>query len=521
MESSINSNATTDSLKELWHSFEQACMESLTEPPTDIVDRVAATLEDAISWLRSHSPQVFLPRHRGPGICQAPKVSSSQLPSSSEVMSLPRDWYAKHHLKTFSLSKLQKEIVSTSAGSHLLPAGSPLTRPSTDSMDGIDPPLREDLIWSRLHQSEKVSLKRDNNQGPLETGGGSAPRENAHIFQACRRSIQVLTPSITDNPGSPDTRNGTVPLTIGTSDAAGEAYESHAHCHSSGSPMLAEPNAGRVCSTGVEPPGRSPRNAACNVQQPEDQERGQRAGRPFLREEINDPDDGGVEEEEELGTRSANGRKRTCTNRTFHSPQKTAKMEHTPEGLAERFGTNDRGALISTLREEWEDITSSQLLSDTDTTAPIGMSQSPDVPSFVNFILQQGRQLETNSLRGEVRSLKNRIDFAHYYQLYVAASNDTRKGADSPFLAWMREWYRRRNRSQSLVMSRGKGASTVVKDCLVDLHLSDSRFKGVSPRSMRRRVEKWRAIGGFWSKLIEGFGPGMLLLAPSCEPDSR
>ncbi|KIW35886.1 uncharacterized protein PV06_11789 [Exophiala oligosperma] len=70
-------------------------------------------------------------------------------------------------------------------------------------------------------------------------------------------------------------------------------------------------------------------------------------------------------------------------------------------------------------------------------------------------------------------------------------------------------------------MGQGKGASTVVKDCLVDLHLSDSRFKGVPPRSMRRRVEKWRAIGGFWSKLIEGFGPGMLLLAPSREPDSR
>lgn len=80
MESSVHPGATPDSLKELWNSFERACMESLTEPPTDIVDRVAATLEDAISWLCSHSPQVFLPRHRGDSNCQGPKVSSSQLP---------------------------------------------------------------------------------------------------------------------------------------------------------------------------------------------------------------------------------------------------------------------------------------------------------------------------------------------------------------------------------------------------------------------------------------------------------
>ena len=86
MESSVYCGGTTDSLKELWHSFERASMESLTEPPKDIVNRVAATLEDAISWLRSHSPWIFLPRHKGYNNCQAPKVSSSQLPSLSEVM---------------------------------------------------------------------------------------------------------------------------------------------------------------------------------------------------------------------------------------------------------------------------------------------------------------------------------------------------------------------------------------------------------------------------------------------------
>ncbi|KIW45772.1 uncharacterized protein PV06_04128 [Exophiala oligosperma] len=117
------------------------------------------------------------------------------------------------------------------------------------------------------------------------------------------------------------------------------------------------------------------------------------------------------------------------------------------------------------------------------------MSQCHNLPSFVNVVLQQGCLLERSSLRGEIQSLKNRIDFAHYYQLYAAASNDTRKGADSPFLAWMREWYRRRDRSLSLAMGQGKGASTVVKDCLIDLHLSDSRFKGVPPRNMSCRVE--------------------------------
>ncbi|KIW36669.1 uncharacterized protein PV06_11087 [Exophiala oligosperma] len=449
MESSVHPGATPDSLKELWNSFERACLESVTEPPTDIVDRVAATLEDAISWLCSHSPQVFLPRHRGDSNCQGPK----------------------------------KQVVSTSPGLHPLPAGSPLTRPFTGSMDEIDPPLPEDPIWSRLYQSEQVPLKRENNQEPFETGGGPAPRENVHMERGFRKSMPVLRHSITHNStthnsGSPNAGPVAVSRSTASCYAVGESCEAR---HSGGSPILAGPNAGQVCSTGVEHPGWSPQNAACIVPQSGYQESGQRAGRLSRREGVDDYDNDMVNEEDVRGTRSANGRKRTCANRTVRFPRKKAKVEHTPEGLAERFGTSNRGALISTLKEEWQDITS-QLLPDMDTTASIGISQRHDVPSFVNFVLQQGRLLERNSLRAEVQSLKNRIDLAHYYQLYVAASNDTRKGADSPFLAWMREWYRRRGRSPSLAMGKGKGASTVVKDCLVDLHLSDSRFQGV-PRN--------------------------------------
>ncbi|KIW45771.1 uncharacterized protein PV06_04127 [Exophiala oligosperma] len=86
MELSVYSSVTTDSLKELWHSFERACMESLTEPPIDIVDRLAATLEDAISWLRSQSTRAYSPRHRGSSDWQAPKMSLSELPTLCEVM---------------------------------------------------------------------------------------------------------------------------------------------------------------------------------------------------------------------------------------------------------------------------------------------------------------------------------------------------------------------------------------------------------------------------------------------------
>ncbi|KAK6362407.1 hypothetical protein LTS17_012884 [Exophiala oligosperma] len=387
-------------------------------------------------------------------------------------------------------------------------------------MDEIDASLPEDTIWLRLYQSKKVPLKRENNQEPLETGGGVPPRENVLLERGFRKSTPVLRPSTTHNSDLRGARPVAVSRATASCHAACESREARPLSHSIASPILARPNVEQVRLTRVEQRAQAPLNATCTAEQPKDQGGVQRAARASLNEEINNYD-GAVEEEEERGLCSVSGKKRACASRSVHAPQKTAKTEYTPEGLAERFGTNDRGALISTLREEWQDITSSQLLPDMDTTAPIGMSQCHDVPSFVNFVLQQGRLLERNSLRGEVQSLKNRIDFAHYYQLYVAASNDTRKGADSPFLAWMGEWYRRRDRSPSLAMGQGKGASTVVKDCLVDLHLSDSRFKGVPPRSMRRRLEKWRAIGGFWSKLIEGFGPGMLLLAPSCEPDSR
>ncbi|KAJ9608579.1 hypothetical protein, variant 2 [Exophiala oligosperma] len=381
----------------------------------------------------------------------------------------------------------------------------------TGSMDEIGPRMSE---GSRLHQPEEVLLRREIIQESSETGGRPAPREDVRMIQGCRASTRVLTPSITRNSGPPDARDGEVPLTTGSCDAAGKAREAHARCHSGGSPILAGPNAEQVCSTGVEQPGRSPRNAACIVPQPEDAEMS-------LSEEIDDYDGSGSEEEEERGTRYVNGRKRTCANQTIHSPLKTVKVEHTPEALAERFGTNDQGAFISTLRKEWREITSSQLLPEKDTTALIGKLRCQDIPSFVNFVLQHGRQLEKNSLRGEVQSLKNRMDYAHYYKLYAAASNDTRKDADSSFLPWMREWYRQRNRSWALPMGRGKGVATVVMDCLVDLHLSDPRFKGVPPRRMRDRVKQWRALGELWSKLIEGFGPGILLLAPSSEPEYR
>ncbi|KAJ9616185.1 hypothetical protein H2204_014029 [Knufia peltigerae] len=409
MESSVHPGATPDSLKELWNSFERACMESLTEPPTDIVDRVAATLEDAISWLCSHSPQVFLPRHRGDSNCQGPKVSSSQLPPRLLSKVSPKNIFTEEATEAGRLDF--NRIASFTCRISF-------DRPFTGSMDEIDPPLPEDPIWSTLYQSEQVPLKRENNQEPFETGGGPAPRENVHMERVFRKSTPVLRHSTTHNStthnsGSPNAGPVAVSRSTATCYVAGESCEAR---DSGGSPSLAGPNAGQVCSTGVEHPGWSPQNGACIVPQSGYQENGQQAGRLSRREGVDDYDNDMVNEEDVRGTRSANGRKRTCANRTVQFPRKKAKVEHTPEGLAERFGTNNRGALISTLKEEWQDITS-QLLPDMDTTASIGMSQRHDVPSFVNFVLQQGRLLERNSLRAEVQSLKNRIDLAHYYQL--------------------------------------------------------------------------------------------------------
>ncbi|KAK6362395.1 hypothetical protein LTS17_012896 [Exophiala oligosperma] len=387
-------------------------------------------------------------------------------------------------------------------------------------MDEIDASLPEDSIWLRLYQSEKFPLKGENNQDPSETGGGVPPRENVCLERGFRKSTPVLRPSITHNSDSRDARPVAVPHTTASCYASRESREPRPLSHSVAIPIVARPNVEQAGLTGVEQPAQGHLDATCIAEQPEDQGSVKRAGRAPLSEKI-DNHDGRVEEEEEHGIRSGSGRKRSCASRTVHSPQKKAKMEHAPEGLAERFGTNDRGMLISTLREEWQEITSSQLLPDMDTAAPTGVSQHHDAPSFVSFVLQQGRQLERNSLGGEVQSLKNRIDYSQYYNLYVAVFKDIRKDADSIFLPWMRDWYRQRNRPLCLLMGRGKSVATVVMDCLVDLHLSDPRFKGVSSQKMRDRVKHWRVLGELWAKLIEGFGPGMLLLAPSSEPDYR
>ncbi|KIW99645.1 uncharacterized protein Z518_11058 [Rhinocladiella mackenziei CBS 650.93] len=142
---------------------------------------------------------------------------------------------------------------------------------------------------------------------------------------------------------------------------------------------------------------------------------------------------------------------------------------------------------------------------------------------YAELILWYGKQLDRNVLRGQLCLLQTRMDYADYHSLYNAAVKDVRKRDGSTFLQWIDDWYRHHD-VVPRHFQKGRGqrkATSVVIECLVDIHLSDPRFAGKDRELMKNKIEHWRKKGETWFEIIHRFGAGILLLVPPEEPEGH
>jgi len=195
----------------------------------------------------------------------------------------------------------------------------------------------------------------------------------------------------------------------------------------------------------------------------------------------------------------------------------------TPSDLANAFGTGDVKARISTLMQDWDRVSRTQLLHGVvmphlaTSTAPAGETR------YVDLLLWHGQQLRNNTIDGELYSLQSRIDYANYHSLYKVAVEDVRKNKRPLFFQWTDEWIRRQGHSpQKRRISRGYGAKCAVLDRLVQIHSLDHRSTVVKTRARWvRTIEDWRKKGETPFEIMNRFGAEMMLLIPQEATDTQ
>jgi hypothetical protein len=165
---------------------------------------------------------------------------------------------------------------------------------------------------------------------------------------------------------------------------------------------------------------------------------------------------------------------------------------------------DDMNALISTMRQDWDDISRSPLLHKMVMPQLARNLISKEASQFVDLVIWHGNQLDRNVLTGRLQHVQRQMDDANYHSLCKVAIEDVRNRNDSPFLQWINEWYRQRGLPRRLRRGGANRATCVVIECFVDIHFSDPSF--TSPRGrvkMKHKIENWRKRGETWYEIIK------------------
>ena len=118
-------------------------------------------------------------------------------------------------------------------------------------------------------------------------------------------------------------------------------------------------------------------------------------------------------------------------------------------------------------------------------------------------MISLGRRLSISVVEAWTSRILHRIRCAHFHQLYKVAVEDAGKGDESSFFCLSAELLRRHGKNPTRRHGKGFGASSAVKDRLVELILLDQRLQPqLSKERCREVIQDVEQNGKRWSRLI-------------------
>lgn len=238
---------------------------------------------------------------------------------------------------------------------------------------------------------------------------------------------------------------------------------------------------------------------------------------------VEDDDSGSVTDPEVRLTRQAalRARKSFSGQSAPHTPHKRRKhtrdaskgVDDLPQ-LESQLGNK---AILTALREaknNWA------LIPRTD----LAMNDQPEdgASNGLSFMISLGRRLSMSPAEAWTSRILHRIRCAHFHQLYKVAIEDAGKGDESSFFRLSDELLRRHGKNPTRRHGKGFGASSAVKDRLVELILLDQRLRPqLSKDRCREVIQDVEQNGKRWSRLIQRLGYEILLLIPADFSDRK
>ena len=196
----------------------------------------------------------------------------------------------------------------------------------------------------------------------------------------------------------------------------------------------------------------------------------------------------------------------TRHKRRKHSKDASKGVDDLPQ-LESQLGNE---ATLTALREAKNNWT---LISQTD----LAMDHRPEAGASdrLSLMISLGRRLSMSPAKAWTSRILRRIRCAHFHQLYKVAVEDAGKGEESSFFCLSDELLRRHGETPTRRHGKGFGASSAVKDRLVELILLDQRLRPrLSKDRCREVIQDVEQNGKGWSRLIQRLGYEILLLVP-------